>query len=261
MSSQFDQTYTEQLNLPSFFDPQVLSVLSSCLSPMKSGTGCGLSGLYPSIWRRMSCGSIFPSDTWWLQVHLALQMHLLLLLFLSPPCSPCALHWFPPCLASPFFSEFEEHCWCTALPTALPKLCNALFTGLLPASDIAPSLCSDHSTHDYPPPLLERANLIRCTLSRAGKVARQLNWSFATLQRDWRGLESTSAQQPRCTDGGNPKAFLALLMKYLLPPSSWSHVAGAQLQLSDQLSAIWEVSWGGWNGGGAGAEEQEEEEN
>ena len=42
-----------------------------------------------------------------------------------------------------------------------------------------------------------------CTLSQARKVARWLNWSFATLQRDWRdGLES-SAQQSRRTDGCN----------------------------------------------------------
>ena len=43
----------------------------------------------------------------------------------------------------------------------------------------------------------------RCTLSQARKVARWLNWSFATLQRDWRsGEQRTTAPG---TETINPK--------------------------------------------------------
>ena len=93
-------------------------------------------GLYPRIWRRINCGSTLPSTTWFvlLHVHFELHLHFDLLLFSS--------------LRSSSFSALIVHCCWTTLPTALLKLCKALFTDS-PASDIAPSL-SSHCTRSRP---------------------------------------------------------------------------------------------------------------
>ena len=154
-------------------------------------------GLYPSIWRRISCGSTFPSSTWALQLHLALQLHAPFLL-LSPP-SLCPL-------PSPFFSE--EHCCCTAFPTALPKLCNALFNGL-PASDIAPSLL--HQS------LIERADLYFVASSQSSAMAELVLCDPSARLAVWRAAHNSPGYR-----AATPKD---LTNQYLLSLSTRLHLA------------------------------------
>ena len=156
-----------------------------------------------------------------------------------PPARPAPSTDFP--LALPLLSSRSLKSTAGAL--CCPRHCQSSAT---PSS---PGCCQLPTLHHHSAQITQHSTILRCTAGarKSDQMYFVASWqSSATAELvlcDPSARLARSGEHQRTTGrrtvGGNPKAFLAPLIKCLLSPSfSLSHVAEAQLQLSDQLSAI-----------------------